>query len=177
MTDPIEVERIFRAQYGRAVAVLVRVLGDIDLAEDAVQDAFATAVERWAVDRLRREASRADRHTRAALLYAPDAPIEEGPVRDDRLCLIFTRCHPALNVAARVALTLRLLGGLSTAEIARAFGCLGHTWNWPAGTAERPGGASGLHCTVSTTIGQSPCVIVFWDCDEPSDGLHARIAA
>ncbi|SCF08849.1 RNA polymerase, sigma subunit, ECF family [Micromonospora viridifaciens] len=141
MTDPTDVERIFRAQYGRAVAVLVRVLGDIDLAEDAVQDAFATAVERWAadgpppspagwiittarnraVDRLRREASRADRHAQAALLYAPDVPIEEGPVRDDRLRLIFTCCHPALNVAARVALTLRLLGGLSAAEIARAF--------------------------------------------------------
>ncbi|SBT43596.1 RNA polymerase sigma factor [Micromonospora narathiwatensis] len=141
MTDPADVERIFRAQYGRAVAVLVRVLGDIGLAEDAVQDAFTTAVERWAVDgsppspagwiittarnravdRLRREASRADRHAQAALLHAPDPPAEEGPVHDDRLRLIFTCCHPALGVAARVALTLRLLGGLSTAEIARAF--------------------------------------------------------
>ncbi|MFG2052859.1 RNA polymerase sigma factor [Micromonospora sp. NPDC048930] len=141
MTDPTDVERAFRAEYGRAVAVLVRVLGDIDLAEDAVQEAFATAVDRWAadgpppspagwiittarnraVDRLRREASRADRHAQAALLYAPDPPAEEGPVRDDRLRLIFTCCHPALGSAARVALTLRLLGGLSTAEIARAF--------------------------------------------------------
>ncbi|MEU8264599.1 sigma-70 family RNA polymerase sigma factor [Micromonospora sp. NPDC048999] len=141
MTDPTDVERIFRAQYGRAVAVLVRVLGDIDLAEDAVQDAFTTAVDRWAVDgtppspagwiittarnravdRLRRDASRVARHVQAALLYAPDAPAEEGPVRDDRLRLIFTCCHPALNRGARVALTLRLLGGLSTAEIGRAF--------------------------------------------------------
>ncbi|WNM38155.1 sigma-70 family RNA polymerase sigma factor [Micromonospora halotolerans] len=141
MTGPIDVERVFRAEYGRAVAVLVRLLGDIDLAEEAVQEAFATAVDRWtvdgpppspagwiittarnrAIDRRRREASRADRHAQAALLYAPEPPAEEGPVRDDRLRLIFTCCHPALGPAARVALTLRLLGGLSTAEIARAF--------------------------------------------------------
>ncbi|GHJ53369.1 RNA polymerase subunit sigma-24 [Nonomuraea sp. TT08I-71] len=141
MTGPTDVERAFRAEYGRAVAVLVRLLGDIDLAEEAVQEAFATAVDRWAVDgpppspagwiittarnraidRRRREASRADRHAQAALLYAPEQPAEEGPVRDDRLRLIFTCCHPALAVPARVALTLRLLGGLSTAEIARAF--------------------------------------------------------
>jgi RNA polymerase sigma-70 factor, ECF subfamily len=142
MVGPAEVARVFRAEYGRAVAVLVRVCGDIDLAEEAVQDAFTTAVARWpvdglppspagwiittarnrAVDRARRESSRADRHAQALLLRAPDDnPIEEGPVRDDRLRLIFTCCHPALAPAARVALTLRLLGGLSTAEIARAF--------------------------------------------------------
>ncbi|MET8833796.1 sigma-70 family RNA polymerase sigma factor [Micromonospora sp. NPDC004540] len=141
MTGPTDVERVFRAEYGRAVAVLVRMVGDIDLAEEAVQEAFAIAVDRWAVDgpppspagwiittarnraidRRRREASRADRHAQAALLYAPEPPAEEGPVRDDRLRLIFTCCHPALAVPARVALTLRLLGGLSTAEIARAF--------------------------------------------------------
>ncbi|MCI4065722.1 RNA polymerase sigma factor [Micromonospora sp. R77] len=139
--EPTDVDRVFRAEYGRAVAVLVRLLGDIDLAEEAVQDAFVTAVDRWparglppspagwiittarnrAVDRLRREATRADRHVQAALLHAPDVPAEEGPVRDDRLRLIFTCCHPALGTGARVALTLRLLGGLSTAEIARAF--------------------------------------------------------
>ena len=138
MTD---VDRVFRQEHGRAVAVLVRVLGDIDLAEDAVQDAFAEAVRRWpeeglppspagwlistarnkAVDRLRREASRDRRHVQAALLHAADEPAEEGPVRDDRLRLIFTCCHPALAPHARVALTLRLLGGLTTAEIARAF--------------------------------------------------------
>ncbi|RQX09065.1 RNA polymerase subunit sigma-24 [Micromonospora ureilytica] len=136
-----DVEAVFRAEYGRAVAVLVRLLGDIDLAEEAVQEAFAVALERWpttgpppspagwiittarnrAIDRLRREASRADRHAQVALLYAADPPAEEGPVRDDQLRLIFTCCHPALAPAARVALTLRLLGGLSTAEIARAF--------------------------------------------------------
>ncbi|MBG6065451.1 RNA polymerase sigma factor [Micromonospora ureilytica] len=135
------VEAVFRAEYGRAVAVLVRLLGDIDLAEEAVQEAFAVAVERWpttgpppspagwlittarnrAIDRLRREASRTERQAQAALLYAADPPAEEGPVRDDQLRLIFTCCHPALAPAARVALTLRLLGGLSTAEIARAF--------------------------------------------------------
>jgi RNA polymerase sigma-70 factor (ECF subfamily) len=140
-----EVERVFRDEYGRAVAVLVRVFGDIDVAEEAVQDAFAVAAERWpvtgvppspagwiittarhrAIDRLRREASRADRPAHAALLHEasrPGAPAEEeGPVRDDRLRLIFTCCHPSLAAAAQVALTLRLLGGLTTAEIARAF--------------------------------------------------------
>jgi len=136
-----EIERVFRQEHGRAVAVLVRVFGDIDVAEEAVQDAFAAAVERWpsaglppspagwiittarnrAVDRLRREASREDRHAQAALLHARDEPAEEGPVRDDRLRLIFTCCHPALGPGVRVALTLRLLGGLTTAEIAHAF--------------------------------------------------------
>ncbi|MFC5218577.1 RNA polymerase sigma factor [Streptomyces coerulescens] len=140
MTVP-DVEAVFRAEYGRAVAVLVRFLGDIDLAEEAVQDAFTTALRRWpetgvppspagwiittarnrAVDRLRREAGRGERHAQAALLHAPDAPREEGPVRDERLRLVFTCCHPALAVQARVALTLRLLGGLTTAQIARAF--------------------------------------------------------
>jgi RNA polymerase sigma-70 factor (ECF subfamily) len=143
MTSPsaARVGDVFRAEYGRAVAVLVRVFGDIDIAEDAVQDAFAAAVQRWpsaglpaspagwivttarnrAIDRLRREASRADRHAQAALLHADAEPAEEGPVRDDRLRLMFSCCHPALAPAAQVALTLRLLGGLSTAEIARAF--------------------------------------------------------
>jgi RNA polymerase sigma-70 factor, ECF subfamily len=136
-----DIERVFRAEHGRAVAVLVRVLGDIDLAEDAVQEAFVVATQRWpsqglppspagwiittarnhAIDRLRREASRHDRHVQAAMLNAPDGPAPEGAVPDDRLRLIFTCCHPALAPAARVALTLRLLGGLTTAEIASAF--------------------------------------------------------
>jgi RNA polymerase sigma-70 factor, ECF subfamily len=137
-----EIERVFREQYGRAVAVLVGVFGDIDVAEEAVQDAFTAAVQRWpstgpppspagwiittarnrAIDRLRREASRADRHAQAAMVqYQPDEPAEEGAVRDDRLRLIFTCCHPALDPGVQVALTLRLLGGLTTAEIARAF--------------------------------------------------------
>ncbi|GGZ91962.1 hypothetical protein GCM10010389_33150 [Streptomyces echinoruber] len=136
-----DVEAVFRAEYGRAVAVLVRLLGGIDLAEEAVQDAFATAVRRrpetgvppspagWiittarnrAIDRLRRESARRARHAEAALLHAPDPPPEEGPVQDDRLRLIFTCCHPALALPARVALTLRLLGGLGTDRIARAF--------------------------------------------------------
>jgi RNA polymerase sigma-70 factor (ECF subfamily) len=136
-----DIERVFRDEYGRAVAVLVRAFGDIDIAEEAVQDAFTAAVQRWpstgpppspagwiittarnqAIDRLRREASRHDRHAEAALLYAGDEPAEEGPVPDDRLRLIFTCCHPALAPAVQVALTLRLLGGLTTAEIAHAF--------------------------------------------------------
>ncbi|MGE5289874.1 MAG: RNA polymerase sigma factor [Micromonosporaceae bacterium] len=136
-----QIERVFREEYGRAVAVLVRHFGDIDIAEEAVQDAFAVAVQRWpsaglppspagwiittarnrAIDRLRREASREDRHAQAALLHAAGEPEEEAAVRDDRLRLIFTCCHPALDPGVRVALTLRLLGGLTTAEIARAF--------------------------------------------------------
>ncbi|HXB54237.1 MAG TPA: sigma-70 family RNA polymerase sigma factor [Vicinamibacteria bacterium] len=136
-----EIERVFRAEHGRAVAVLVRAFGDIDIAEEAVADAFTVAVQRWltdglppspagwiittarnrAIDRLRREASRSDRHAQAALLHVQDEPMEEGPVHDERLRLIFTCCHPALSRSAQVALTLRLLGGLTTAEIARAF--------------------------------------------------------
>jgi RNA polymerase sigma-70 factor (ECF subfamily) len=135
-------ERVFREDYGRAVAVLARVFGDIDIAEDAVQDAFAEAARRWpsaglppspagwiittarnrAIDRLRREAARDGKHAQAALLHAREEHVgEESPVHDDRLRLMFTCCHPALGTAARVALTLRLLGGLTTAEIAHAF--------------------------------------------------------
>jgi RNA polymerase sigma-70 factor, ECF subfamily len=136
-----KIERVFRAEYGRAVAVLVRVFGDIDTAEEAVQEAFTEAVRRWpeaglppspagwiittarnrGIDRLRREASRAGRHAQAALLHAGEEPAGEQPVADDRLRLIFTCCHPALGTAAQVALTLRLLGGLTTAEVAHAF--------------------------------------------------------
>jgi RNA polymerase sigma-70 factor (ECF subfamily) len=140
--DGSDIERVFREEFGRAVAVLVRAFGDIDLAEEAVQDAFAVAVERWpstgmppspagwiittarnrAIDRFRREASREDRHAQAALLLEGQGePVQEGPVRDDVLRLIFTCCHPALAASAQVALTLRLLGGLTTTEIARAF--------------------------------------------------------
>ncbi|MGH3389724.1 MAG: RNA polymerase sigma factor [Actinomadura sp.] len=136
------IERVFREEYGRAVAVLARHFGDLDIAEEAVQDAFTVAVRLWqetgpppspagwiittarnrAIDRLRREASRDDRHAQAALLQAGRAEeTEEGAVRDDRLRLVFTCCHPALATGAQVALTLRLLGGLTTAEIARAF--------------------------------------------------------
>ncbi|MEV6449408.1 RNA polymerase sigma factor [Amycolatopsis sp. NPDC051716] len=142
----MSVEAVFAAEYGRAVSVLVRVFGDIDIAEEAVQDAFAEAVRRWpsaglppspagwiittarnrAIDRLRREAARADKHAQAALLQAnlsnvTAEPVEEGAVPDERLRLIFTCCHPALALPAQVALTLRLLGGLTTTEIAAAF--------------------------------------------------------
>jgi len=144
MVSTAEIERVFREQYGRAVAVLVRAFGDISLAEEAVQDAFTAALERWpmdglpptpvgwiittarnkAIDRLRREGTREDRHTQAALLqelHGQPIDVEEDSVRDDRLRLIFTCCHPALATDVQVALTLRLLGGLTTAEIARAF--------------------------------------------------------
>ena len=139
--NALDIERVFREEYGRAVAVLVRRFGDIDIAEEAVQDAFVEAVKRWpeggippspagwiittarnlTIDRLRREALREDRHAQAAMLQAASEPLDEGAVKDERLRLIFTCCHPALAPAAQVALTLRLLGGLTTTEIARAF--------------------------------------------------------
>jgi RNA polymerase sigma-70 factor (ECF subfamily) len=145
-----EVEAVFRREYGRCVAALIRFLGDIDLAEEAVQDAFSVALAKWpeggqppnpgawivttarnrAIDRLRRESIRHDRHVQAHHLYGTDTAepglagpesTEEDAVPDERLRLIFTCCHPALNQPAQVALTLRLLGGLETPEIARAF--------------------------------------------------------
>jgi RNA polymerase sigma-70 factor, ECF subfamily len=141
--DAAAVERAYRDSAGRAVATLVRLFGDIDLAEEAVQEAFAVAAQRWpdegvppnpggwivttarrkALDRLRRESSRHGRETEATRLHAdPDVSAQEvGPVQDDRLRLIFTCCHPALAAEAQLALTLRLIAGLQTAEIARAF--------------------------------------------------------
>jgi RNA polymerase sigma-70 factor, ECF subfamily len=135
-----DLDRIFRAEFGQVVATLVRVFGDIDLAEDAVQDAFTIAARTWptqglppnpggwltttarrrAIDRLRREGTRDERHAQALALQQL-TPEELGFMQDDRLRLIFTCCHPALALETRVALTLRLLGGLTTAEIARAF--------------------------------------------------------
>ena len=135
----VDIERVFRAEYGRAVAVLTRFLGDISLAEEAVQDAFTTALQRWpgtgippspagwiittarnrAIDRLRREATRDARQ--AAALQLMEQDLGEYAVDDDQLRLIFTCCHPAIAPQAQLALTLRLLGGLTTGEIARAF--------------------------------------------------------
>ena len=150
MTDPLDA--VFRREAGRCTATLIRVLGDIDLAEDAVAEAFAVAAERWpadgvppnpggwilttarnrAIDRLRRESTRTDRHVAAHRLHVdgvePDDTTElddldafADVVADDQLRLMFLCCHPALNADAQVALTLRLLGGLDTDEIARAF--------------------------------------------------------
>jgi len=134
-------ERAYRESYGRAVATLIRVFGDIDLAEEAVAEAFAVAAQRWpqagvppnpggwivttarnkALDRLRRESSRHGREAEAVRMIADAEPPEVGPVPDDRLRLIFTCCHPALAAEAQLALTLRLVAGLQTPEIARAF--------------------------------------------------------
>ena len=139
--DAAAIERAYRESSGRAVATLVRVFGDIDLAEEAVQEAFAVAAARWpatgvppnpggwivttarnkALDRLRRESTRYGRETQAVLMSVGAEQPEVGPVRDDRLRLIFTCCHPALAAEAQLALTLRLIAGLQTAEIARAF--------------------------------------------------------
>jgi RNA polymerase sigma-70 factor (ECF subfamily) len=138
------VDRLFRQESGRAVATLIRVLGDFDLAEEAVQDAFVVALQRWpehgvpdnpgawitttarnkAIDRLRRERRLAEKRAELRALEPGEAEEEtemETAIPDDRLRLIFTCCHPALAPEARVALTLRTLGGLSTPEIARAF--------------------------------------------------------
>jgi RNA polymerase sigma-70 factor, ECF subfamily len=138
--DEAAVGRIFREESGRSVAALIRAFGDIDVAEDAVQEAFVVALRRWpadglppnpggwitttarnrAIDRLRRESR--GRDLLGDVAEQPTEPAEElGPVEDDRLRLIFTCCHPALSTEAQVALTLRLLGGLSTADVARAF--------------------------------------------------------
>ena len=145
--DAAEIEHVFRKESGQAVASLIRVFGDIDLAEDAVQDAFVAAVQKWpvdglppspggwimttarnrVVDRLRRESRGRELLSEAGPLMLlrhddhPKLPEEVGPVQDDRLRLIFTCCHPALSMEAQVALTLRLLGGLSTEEVARSF--------------------------------------------------------
>jgi RNA polymerase sigma-70 factor, ECF subfamily len=135
----VDIAGLYRAEYGRCMATLTRLLGDIGLAEEAVQDAFAVALEKWetpppnpgawivttarnrAIDRLRRESTREARHAQALLLQQPDEPAEVGPVRDDQLRMIFTCCHPALSPLAQTALTLRLLGGLEVAEVARAY--------------------------------------------------------
>jgi RNA polymerase sigma-70 factor (ECF subfamily) len=143
--DEAEVGRIFREESGRAVAALIRVFGDIDLAEDAVQEAFAVVLRKWprdgvppnpggwitttarnhAIDRLRRESRGRQLLSELAVLLPADEEAgmaeEVGPVEDDRLRLIFTCCHPALSTEAQVALTLRLLGGLSAKQVARAF--------------------------------------------------------
>jgi RNA polymerase sigma-70 factor, ECF subfamily len=144
--DPDEFAAIYRREVGRCTATLVRVLGDIDQAEDAIADALAVAADRWAVDgvppnpggwitttarnraidRLRRESMRVAREREAITRHdpAPDPPADLGDldtVPDDQLRLIFLCCHPALGADAQVALTLRLLGGLTTPEIARAF--------------------------------------------------------
>jgi len=135
------VERVFREEYGRLVASLVRRFRDIDLAEEAAGEALVIALEKWpdsgvppnpggwlmttasnrAIDRIRRE-NRRDAKEQAALVYRDDTPHEPtGPVEDDRLRLMFICCHPALAPEARIALTLRLLGGLTVMEIAQAF--------------------------------------------------------
>jgi RNA polymerase sigma-70 factor (ECF subfamily) len=136
------VEHAFREEWGRAVSILTRVLGDLELAEDAVQDAFATALERWArdgvprspgawivttarnraIDRIRRE--RVFREKAELVARLQELPVEEDDVSsipDERLALVFTCCHPALATDSQVALTLREVGGLTTEEIARAF--------------------------------------------------------
>ena len=140
--DPtVAIERIYREEYGRIVASLTRRFGDIDIAEEAAGEALLAAVERWprdgvppnpggwltttagnrAIDRIRRESHRDAKH-QAALMMTDDTPhAPTGIVEDDRLRLLFTCCHPALAPEARVALTLRLLGGLTVAEIAQAF--------------------------------------------------------
>ena len=147
MSPDIEaaVAEAFREEWGRVVATLIRTTGDWDLAEECAQDAFARALETWprdgvprspgawltttarnrAMDRLRRRATGSAKLQEVAMLADPDEPGDdatgESGVRDDRLRLIFTCCHPALPLNARVALTLRTLAGLTTAEIARAF--------------------------------------------------------
>ncbi|MET0275245.1 MAG: RNA polymerase sigma factor [Acidimicrobiia bacterium] len=143
----VDIERVFRSESGRAVATLVRFFGSIDLAEEAVQDAFVIALQRWpdtglppspagwiittarnrGIDRLRRESTRDDRQAESMRMLDPgdpdefDAAVNGRVLVDDQLRLLFTCCHPALAPATRIALTLRLIAGLQTPEIARAF--------------------------------------------------------
>jgi RNA polymerase sigma-70 factor (ECF subfamily) len=152
VVDTLGLDAVFRREAGRCTATLIRVLGDIDLAQDAVGEAFAIAAEQWpvrgippnpggwitttarnrAIDRLRRESTRTERHLAALQLHTSDMEHDDSPelydldalveiVPDDQLRLMFLSCHPALAVDAQVALTLRLLAGLDTAAIARAF--------------------------------------------------------
>ena len=139
--DTAAVEGVFREEYGRLIASLVRRFGDIDIAEEAASEALVAALEKWpdsgvpanpggwltvtagnrAIDRIRREKQRDPKH-QAALMFQDDTPADPtGLIEDDRLRLLFTCCHPALAPEARIALTLRLLGGLTVAEIAQAF--------------------------------------------------------
>ncbi|MGC4109335.1 MAG: RNA polymerase sigma factor [Nocardioides sp.] len=140
-TGTAAVERVFREEYGRLIASLVRRFGDIDIAQDAAGEALVAALEKWpeagvppnpgawltttagnrAIDRLRREKKRDAKHQAALMTYDDTLPEPTGPVEDDRLRLLFTCCHPALAPEARIALTLRLLGGLTVPEIAQAF--------------------------------------------------------
>jgi RNA polymerase sigma-70 factor (ECF subfamily) len=135
------VTRAHHEEWARVVAALTRRFGDLDLAEESAAEAFATAVERWpsdgvppnpgawltttanrkAIDRIRRESKRDDKQREARMLYDDDPPEPLGAIDDDRLRLVFTCCHPALAMEARVALTLRMVGGLTVPEIARAF--------------------------------------------------------
>jgi RNA polymerase sigma-70 factor (ECF subfamily) len=135
------ITRVHHEEWARVVAALTRRFGDLDIAEEAAAEAFATAVERWpadgvppnpgawltttannkAIDRIRRESKRDDKHKEAQMVYDDDPPEPLGAIDDDRLRLIFTCCHPALAMEARLALTLRMVGGLTVPEIARAF--------------------------------------------------------
>src|SRR5215831_16705305 len=140
MTDVDEViTRVHREAWARVVATLARRLGDLDIAEEMAAEAFAIAVQRWpvdgvppnpggwltttahrkAIDQLRREVRREEKHREALMLF--DTPEPLGTIDDDRLRLVFTCCHPALAMEARIALTLRMVGGLTVPEIARAF--------------------------------------------------------
>src|SRR4029453_7247850 len=130
-----------REEWARVVAALTRRFGDLDIAEEAAAEAFAVAVERWpadgvppnpgarltttanrrAIDRIRRENKRDDKQKEAQMLYDDDPPEPPGAIDDERLRLIFTCCHPALAMETRIALTLRMVGGLTVSEIARAF--------------------------------------------------------
>ena len=135
------IEQVYRQEFGRVVAALTRRFGDLGLAEEVTQEAFAEAVRRWpesgippnpagwvaltarnrALDRVRRESTRDARHREAVMLHLDEEPSEPSSIPDERLRLLFTCCHPALGRPAQVALTLRLLGGLTVPEVAAAF--------------------------------------------------------
>lgn len=183
VTDVTMVGRVFQKEHGRSVATMIRIFGDIDIAEDAVQEAFAVALRRWpgaglppnpggwitttsrncAIDRLRRETRGRELLSELAVLMpGNDGPVREevDPVEDDRLRLVFTCCHPALSTEAQVALTLRLLGGLSTDEVAPPFSSPRRPspsdWSAPNARSRRRGSPTGCHSTTSYRIAFVP---------------------
>ena len=182
IVDDALIGRIFREESGRSVATLIRIFGDIDLAEDAVQEAFTIALRKWpdeglppnpggwitttarnrAIDHLRREARGRELLAQAAEAREEPTGDEAEPVEDDRLRLIFTCCHPALSTEAQIALTLRLLGGLSTAEVARAFlvaePTMANDWSGPSTRSRRPTSRTGSRPGLSCQFASAP----FW---------------
>ena len=174
-------DEVFRQEWGRVVATLIGLLGDVDLAEESAQEAFAIAAQRWprdgipdqprawlvrtarnrATDRIRRDRTLATKLDLIGSDLAVEVPMNTTTFPDERLELIFTCCHPALAIEAQVALTLRTLGGLTTDEIARAFLVPERTMAQrlvrPSARSRRPGSPSGFRRPICSANASTPC--------------------